>query len=622
MSTPCPSIPIASRAQTRKRARLLQFVAMAFVALGTAGHFDAAHATYPGENGAIVFEGPQGISKVSAGNSAITFLAGGRFPRISPNGKKIAFLGAGTTIGSSELYLMNIDGSDVVKLTNGATSQERVHSPAWLPDGSKITYILEQAPQGPYALFKVNTDGTESTFVRTLSGQSLLTDFLAWSPSSSYTYGFSRDLYIADWVDPTIRLLEADVVWSSWAPDGASVLFTDDVQNQWEINPDGSNLRNVPPGGAGFGSAVISPDGAFIAGPMGTESKLVIRARAGVPTTFTWPFRGTYPSWGRVPKNCEQGTPSGGGGVLAGDVDFYAQQCAIAVMPGSRATNGVLQQAIAVGPDGRLYHRVLESDPSGGTPTWTPFAVVPGVAANPGGVNPKKIAIAADWDGNAQMVIINASDNAVYHAMRYANGTWSGFNMLDGFDSSPNFQARDVAITIASGSYMAHVIANDLVVGGVFHRQRTPNGAWSPFAPLPGTAGMNTHELAMAASDVGINFLATTTAADGSQARIMQMSGGDVGNWVTVGIPTGTTLSASSDVAVTRTLDGKAQMMFTDSTGNAVLQERATPDVSSSWQTEVPGVTITSTAGRAVSISAGSDLTPSSQILVTRTYPQ
>ncbi len=252
------------------------------------------------------------------------------------------------------------------------------------------------------------------------------------------------------------------------------------------------------------------------------------------------------------------------------------------------------------------------------------------MAGNPNGVNAKKIAIAAAKDGSSQVVIINASDNVVYHAMRYANGTWSGFTPLDGFAGAPNFQARDVAITINASTYStpgnAQVIANGLALGSVFYRVRWPGGNWSPFSEVAGAGGMNTHELAIAAAEDGnTDILATTSASDGTQSRILHLlrqANENWGGWVTVGLPRGTTLSASTDVAVTRTLNGKAQMMFTDSTGNAVFQERSTPNLPSSWQAEVPGVLVTETAGRGVAMSAAADLTSSSQLLVTRTFPQ
>jgi hypothetical protein len=38
-------------------------------------------------------------------------------------------------------------------------------------------------------------------------------------------------------------------------------------------------------------------------------------------------------------------------------------------------------------------------------------------------------------------------------------------------------------------------------------------------------------------------------------------------------------LSASSDVAVTRTLYGTVQLLFTDAAGNTHLQERGNPNV-------------------------------------------
>ena len=505
-------------------------------------------------------------------------------------------------------------------------------TPTWSPDGSKLGYIVFTNSTRQSALWTMNPDGTEKTWKRDLFGD---INRLAWSPRGNiYAFGeaYHEQIFIIDDNNLNPPFLLTSGMFPSWAPNGTSILFNDRSDVQSEINLDGSGLHAVPGNIQAVDQvSAISPDGTAIAGAISAApNELATRSRADGSKIASWAVG--YPvgnaDWARVPKNCYQSSPQGGGGVLANDVDFYAEQCAIAVMPDGGAMTGILQQAIAVGPDGRLYYRLLKSDPFGGTPTWTRFAVVPGVAGNPNGVDAKKIAIAAAKDGSSQVVIINAADNVVYHAMRYANGTWSGFTAINGFSGAPNFQARDVAITINASTYNsagnAQVIANGLAVGSVFYRVRWAAGNWSPFSQVPGAGGMNTHELAIAASEDGdTDILATTSSADGSQSRILHVlreASGNWGGWVTVGMPAETLLE-STDVAVARTPNGTAQMMFTDSTGNAVFQERSNPNLPSSWQSKVAGVPITSAAGRAVSISPGVDRTSGSQLLVTRTFP-
>jgi hypothetical protein len=219
-------------------------IALALAMLATAGLFNAAHATYPGENGVIVFDSgtstwPGTISRVSPGNSAVTPLAGGNSPSVSPNGKKIAFVKA------SNIYVMNIDGSNVVQLTTDESS----YSPAWLPDGSKLAYARWLGTNQPADLWAMNPDGTGKAFKRNLTSSSVGSVDLAWSPSgNTYTFNWAG-LYIADDVNPGIRSLAADGSASSWAPDARSILFHDSSYKQFEINPDGSNRQNVPSSG-------------------------------------------------------------------------------------------------------------------------------------------------------------------------------------------------------------------------------------------------------------------------------------------------------------------------------------------------------------------------------------
>jgi Tol biopolymer transport system component len=634
VSAPLSSISIAPPAQPRKRARTLPSIALALATFASAGLFNTAHATYPGENGVIIFQSfgyagaTHSIMRVSPDNGTLTFLAAGSSPSVSPNGKKIAYLSDNT----QRLNVMDIDGSNAIELVN----DQRLFTPAWLPDGSKIVFGRKNT-DSKVELWSINPDGSGKTFKRNLDPYTSTANYLelAWSPSSTmYTFSGADNygidaLYVADDVNPTV-LLFASGVASSWAPDGRSILYADYHHNQFEYGP--HDTRPVPPGDVSLAASAISPDGKFIAGGLYTTGHaqpplLTTRARAGTPTTFTWEAAGYKTDWTRVPKNCyatTTGTPPGGG-ILAGDENFYASQCAIAVMPDG-GQHGVMQQAIAVGPDQRLYHRALLS---GDVPAWTRFAVVPGGASNPLGIKPKKIAIAGAKDGSAQVVIVNAADDLVYHTMRKADGSWTGFVPLSGWAGAAHFAARDVAITINASSPTtpgnAQVIANGLADGDVFHRVRWMDGSWSPFAGVPSPAGVKSQELAIAADESGYTDIVISrpwgAEPQGQIAHILRDASGNWGNWGSVPTP-GVWVSQYSDVAVTRTLNGKAQLVFTDGAGNVLFQERSNPNSFDSWKKEMASKPIIGATGRTVSISAGVNAYAASEILLTRTYPQ
>lgn len=611
-------------------ARVLKRLSLAFAALAASGTLlNVAHATYPGENGVIVFDSwqfPRSLGRVSPGGGVPVTLTEGWGPKVSPNGKKVAFMrGAGNT--PRDIFLMNIDGSNIVKLTDAPNAV----AVTWLPDGSRLAYATATNVDGLAQLWTMNPDGSGKTFVRDLKNAVTALD---WSPSGpSFAFVGSDVIYVSDVVNPIPpgRYLNSD---PAWAPDGLSIMVGN-TQNELgeaqEIMVDGSGRKTLPPQSLLTGRNAISPDGKLIgAGILYSNFKLATRARAGLPIVSTWDTQVSNVDWARVPKNCSISTPAGGGSVLAGDVDGYANQCAVAILPGAMAAGGVLGQALAIGPDGRLYGRLLKVNASGGAPLWGSPYVIPGGSGAPGGINPAKVAIAGAKDGSFQAVIINSVNQAVYHAMQYPNGTWSGFNLLDGSAGAPSFQARDVAIAIngssASSPGNAQVIANGLLSGDLYHRVRWPSGTWTGFAVVPGSAGMNSNELAIASSDdLYTNVLAVTTAADGSQGQIRQVirdPSGNWGGWVTMPVLIGTTLTATSDVALARTTfsgNPVAQVLFVDSTGNSNLQIRNNPNLVSSWQGQVINGLMTNQS-RTVSISAGGG-SPST-LLTTRVYPQ
>jgi TolB protein len=94
------------------------------------------------------------------------------YPKWSPDGTRIAFaLDTGKTEGGYQVYVMNVDGSNVVQLTRSPLSD--VVSFEWSPDSTRIAFVARATPQdarevksgaeiGPF-LYVMNADGTSQT---------------------------------------------------------------------------------------------------------------------------------------------------------------------------------------------------------------------------------------------------------------------------------------------------------------------------------------------------------------------------------------------------------------------------------------------------------------------------
>jgi PKD repeat protein len=127
-----------------------------------------------------------------------------------------------TRDGHSELYLMNPDGLNVVRLT--PTIAISVGHPAWSRDGAHIAFNC-QVDNGNADICSINPDGT----------------------------GFARlTTDLASEGEPT------------WSPDGQNIAFSSSQYGIAVMNADGSDVRQLGAGVSGEGLA-WSPDGAQIA---------------------------------------------------------------------------------------------------------------------------------------------------------------------------------------------------------------------------------------------------------------------------------------------------------------------------------------------------------------------
>jgi hypothetical protein len=278
-----------------------------------------------------------------------------------------------------------------------------------------------------------------------------------------------------------------------------------------------------------------------------------------------------------------------------------ARDMAIAGLPNGTA------QLLIIGADWRVYHQSR-----GTSGIWSGFETVAGFGTTAPAAG-SRVGIAGLPDGSTQIVIIGA-DNGVYHQIRSALGTWSGFQPLPGLGTPSTAQARDVAIAgLPDGSSQALIIGAD---GRVYHQRRSATGAWSGFQPV---AGQGTTEPA-AGSRVAI-----AGASDGS-AHVLIAGAGNVvyhqlrrpdGSWSGFQpLPGfGTPAPAQArDVAVTALVDGTAQVAIVGADEGVYHQVRRADGSWTGFQ-PVAGAGTPATALADV-VSLGSTLDGAAQLVI------
>ena len=240
-----------------------------------------AHATFPGQNGKIVFSSFVGedddavsdIYTVSPNGRHLRNLtpdspANDDFPSWSADGRMIAFwstrTGPGNPTGDQEIFVMNADGSGLRQVTYNTVDDG---GPGWSPDGDRLVFHrwLDDDSQADLMTVRVNGTGERN---------------LTRSPG----------------------ILDRYPVWS---PDGREILFMRDdsgLENDIAtIRPDGSHLRALTATPTDEEGLDWSPDGKRIsfhwnvATPDEGWDIYVMRRRRRLPADPTHDVRGLQP---------------------------------------------------------------------------------------------------------------------------------------------------------------------------------------------------------------------------------------------------------------------------------------------------------------------------------------
>jgi len=217
---------------------------------------------------------------------------------------------------------------------------------------------------------------------------------------------------------------------------------------------------------------------------------------------------------------------------------------------------------------GNLYHTVRNASGS-----WSGFAAVGGYDGAPV-FNASQESIAATPDKSTQTVALG-SDGNLYHTARYADGTWTGWAPVAGYDGAPTFAATSFSIAgMPNGDAQILAVGKD---GLIYHNIRFVNGTWQGWGQVGSWGAQKVAITGMPNGDAQMLIIGN----DGLIYHNARFAGGSWQGWNGVAGVGSASSFAAKNISIAGMPNGDAQMIAVGSDSNVYHNNRL---VSGSWQ--------------------------------------
>jgi len=186
--------------------------------------------------------------------------------------------------GESEIYTVNADGTNLIRLTN---NEERLSKPIWSPNTESIAYVVTDEQRNNLDIYVMKADGSNQTRLTTdrwvdtepawdptggrIAFSSDRDSYLSVSDEFVYERVFEFEIYVmdADGSGQTnLTNSQGSDTEPAWSPDGSQIAFQSTRDGNHEIylmQADGSGQVNLTNHPADDAAPVWSPDGSKIA---------------------------------------------------------------------------------------------------------------------------------------------------------------------------------------------------------------------------------------------------------------------------------------------------------------------------------------------------------------------
>jgi Tol biopolymer transport system component len=226
-------------------------------------------------------------------------------PVFSPDGKKIAFV-RGADAAARNLYVMNADGSNPIKLTSKGRTVDGL---TWTRDGSSIVFSSDMG--GSLSLWRISSSGGSAERLTVGGDNAVYPTISQHSGRLAYSQGSAKWSIMR--MDLTAPAKEPKQLFSSmekdsaaqYSPDESSIAFQSlrsGTQEIWVSKSDGTGpVKLTSFNGPLTGSPSWSPSGrqiAFDSRSLGRSHIFVMTSEGGNPQALTaGDYNDVVPSW-------------------------------------------------------------------------------------------------------------------------------------------------------------------------------------------------------------------------------------------------------------------------------------------------------------------------------------